>query len=52
MAGIEDFPMGDDSVQRVKAGVRIRKGRGFGESEHEKITYESIEDTGGPGPMR
>lgn len=52
MAGIEDYQMGDDSVRRVKAAVRVRKGRGFGDSEQEKISYESMEDTGGPGPMR
>lgn len=46
---------GDDSqVERVKAGARMRKGRGFAEHDRddERLQYESIEDTGGQGPMR
>ena len=46
---------GDDSqVERVKAAARMRKGRGFTENdrEDERLKYDSIEDTGGQGPMR
>ena len=43
----------DDSVERVKLSARVKKGRGFEDSrDSERIQYESIEDTGGPGPMR
>lgn len=43
-----------DDVDRVKAAARMRKGRGFGEQdrETEREGYDSIEDTGGQGPMR
>lgn len=49
-----DFYGGDDSaVERVKLSARVRKGRGFGDSrDTERLQYDSIEDTGGPGPMR
>lgn len=44
----------DGDVERVKAGARMRKGRGFAEHDRdsERVQYESIEDTGGQGPMR
>ena len=54
MAGIkEDYSM-DDTVEKVKSGAKVRKGRGFGDSDRdsEHIQYESVEDTGGPGAMR
>ena len=54
MAGIkEDYSM-DDTVKKVKSGAKVRKGRGFGDSDRdsEHIQYESVEDTGGPGAMR
>lgn len=52
-AGITDYPM-DDSVEKVKSAARMRKGRGFGDQDrdYEKLQYESIESTEGPGPMR
>lgn len=43
----------EDDVERVKHSARVRKGRGFGDSRDvERLKYDSIEDTGGPGPMR
>ena len=42
-----------DGVLRVKSQAKLKKGRGFGDDrEAERLEYESIEDTGGPGPMR
>lgn len=42
-----------DDVERVKHSARVRKGRGFGDArDSERLNYESIEDSGGPGPMR
>ncbi len=40
--------------ERVQmSSSKTRKGRGFDDNRSsEKIQYESIEDTGGPGPMR
>lgn len=48
-----EYAMDDSSVERVKLSARVRKGRGFGDNrDTERLQYESIEDTGGPGPMR
>ena len=56
MAGImesEDYEM-DDTVEKVKSSVKVRKGRGFGDQDrdYDKLQYESIDTTEGPGPMR
>ena len=55
MAGIEEeYAMEDGSVEKVKSSAKMRKGRGFGDKDrdYEKLQYESIDSSEGPGPMR
>ena len=46
----------DGDVERLKAGARMKKGRGFGgfsdERDERVQSYESIDESGGQGPMR
>lgn len=55
MAAIgEDYEM-EDPVEKIKSSARVRKGRGFGLQDREyeeRLNYESIDSTEGPGPMR
>ena len=50
----EDYEM-EDPVEKIKSSARVRKGRGFGVQDREyeeRLNYESIDSTEGPGPMR
>ena len=42
-----------DGLMRVKSQAKVKKGRGFvDDREAERLEYDSIDDNGGPGPMR